>query len=393
MERLQAPQRILVLTTTLPVEEGDATPSFVLDLAQEMSEQLPGEVTILAPSAPGAAKAQRFDNVCVRRFRYLPRKFETLGSSAIVPALRRNPARALEVPFLLLGMTLATLRWGRKLSPTVIHAHWVIPVGSIAVLAARILACRPKVLVSSHGADVFALQGRLFRRARSWVTRRADLVMPASEALAKELGVPQENVAPMGASRLFASSETQRTDDAPFLFVGRLDSKKGVDVLLRAAAAVEGLQLRIAGDGPLRGELEALSRTLGLSGRVTFLGAATKAQVVEEMSRAGALVIPSVVAADGDKEAGPVVALEAILSRLPVICSRLGEVPTNLLEDGVTALIVEPGDESGLRLALKSLWGDRQLKQRLAREAHDRLAARASMRHTAARYGSLLQLV
>jgi glycosyltransferase involved in cell wall biosynthesis len=383
-------RRLLVLTTTLPSVEGDATPSFVLDLAQEMADQLPADITIVAPAAQGAPLLQRFGSVTVRRFRYLPRRWASLGASAIVPALRRNPLRLLEVPFLLAGLTAAAIRSGRRTRPHIIHAHWVIPVGTIAVVVAALLRQRPLVVVSSHGADVFALPGRVLRRARRWVTRRADLVIPASRVLAHELDCDPDSAVPMGASRLFGTALPGRSPDAPFLFVGRLDTKKGVDVLLRAAANVAGLQLRIVGDGPLRGELEALSHALGIADRTCFAGAMDKAGVAEEMSRAGALVIPSVIAADGDREAGPVVALEAVLSHLPVICTRLGEVPNSLLVDGKSAFIVEPGDLDGLSSALAAAWSSPDLRKAVAAEAHTDLSGRASMSYTAARYAQMI---
>jgi glycosyltransferase involved in cell wall biosynthesis len=115
------------------------------------------------------------------------------------------------------------------------------------------------------------------------------------------------------------------------LFVGRLSPEKGVAVLARAAADLAPGELRVAGTGP-----EA-NRIAGQPA-ITPLGALDGTQVAAEMTRAVALVMPSLW-----YENFPRTLVEAYACGLPVLASRLGAL-AELVEDGVTGLLVAPGD-------------------------------------------------
>jgi glycosyltransferase involved in cell wall biosynthesis len=120
------------------------------------------------------------------------------------------------------------------------------------------------------------------------------------------------------------------------LFIGRLSPEKGMDVLLDAASLGQFsvADIRIAGDGPLDGMV---------TGRdVTFLGALPANEVRQNMQAATALLLPSVW-----YEGFPMVLVEAYANGLPVIASRLGAL-AELVEDGVTGLLFEPGNANDL---------------------------------------------
>jgi glycosyltransferase involved in cell wall biosynthesis len=125
------------------------------------------------------------------------------------------------------------------------------------------------------------------------------------------------------------------------LFVGRLSQEKGVEVLAGAMAKSPGIGLRVAGSGP-----EA-NRLHGIDG-VTLLAHVGQAQVRDEMSRAVALILPSIC-----YEGFPRTLAEAYASALPVIASRIGAL-AELVQDGVTGLLFEPGNADDL--AQKLAW-------------------------------------
>lgn len=379
--------RILVLTTTLPTEEGDSTPSFVLDLAQAMAEQMPAEITIVAPAAPGAPLRQRFGPIEVRRFRYLPKRWASLGAAtAVMPAIRQRPIRLLQVPFLLTGLLLSAVRETRRVQPDVVHAHWVVPVGLAAVMARRLAARpQPQLVVTSHGSDVNALRGPLWDRVRGYVVSRADLTLPVSPDIAERLGVCHTRAIPMGAAPMFAAVAHRADEDAPFLFVGRLADNKGVDVLLKALASVPCAQLRIIGDGPERPALEDLARALGVWGRCEFLGTLDKRSVASEMGGARAFILASRTGADGSEEGSPTVLMEAVLAGVPVIASRIGGVPA-LFDHELTALLFDQGDICGLAAHMERAERCPEHVEKLALEASLRLGSSATFSETARRY-------
>lgn len=138
-----------------------------------------------------------------------------------------------------------------------------------------------------------------------------------------------------------APAETRRDG---FLYVGRLSAEKGLAVLVAASAIVPEAVVRVAGAGP---ESESIARH---SPRVQLLGSLQKAQVQAEMSRARALVIPSIC-----QETFSLALIEAFGNALPVIASRAGALP-ELVEDGLTGLIFQAGDSDDL--ARKIRWAD-----------------------------------
>jgi glycosyltransferase involved in cell wall biosynthesis len=136
--------------------------------------------------------------------------------------------------------------------------------------------------------------------------------------------------------------------DAPsFLYVGRLSEEKGVDVLLRALAS-SGIpaELRLAGDGPERRALETLASSLGLAGRVRFLGQLGRKGLDEQLARTWALVTPSVWA-----EPFGLVAPEALVRGVPVIVTATGGL-AEMITPGVDGLVVANGSERELAAAL-----------------------------------------
>lgn len=126
-----------------------------------------------------------------------------------------------------------------------------------------------------------------------------------------------------------------------FLFVGRLSSEKGVDVLVDAQSRVTGSTLRVAGTGP---DAPLLNEVPGL----TALGSLQMEQVRHEMSAATALVLPSIW-----YENFPRTLVEALGCGLPVIASRIGAL-AELVKDGETGLLFEPGNADDL--AKKMRW-------------------------------------
>jgi glycosyltransferase involved in cell wall biosynthesis len=149
------------------------------------------------------------------------------------------------------------------------------------------------------------------------------------------------------------------------LFVGRLSAPKNADVLLRALAMLrpEGLcpRLKVVGDGPLRGELEALARALELDRQVSFQGAVPLAEVLDFYEQAHILVLAS------RSEGWPKAIAEAMAFGLVCIGANRGLVP-QMLGEG-RGLLVEPGDVAALAGRIREVAADAVAAARMSERA------------------------
>lgn len=153
------------------------------------------------------------------------------------------------------------------------------------------------------------------------------------------------------------------------LYVGRIEALKGIDVLLRAAAALgmdrDWRLLIVGGDGAADAELarlRQLSPALGIGDRVSFLGPVPHEMLPLYYSAANVLVLPSYYESFG------LVLLEALACSTPVVASAVGEI-ASIVHHDQTGLLVEPGSPESLLHGLKRLLDDEALERRLAAAA------------------------
>jgi len=239
---------------------------------------------------------------------------------------------------------------------------------------------------------------RLALKIQAWLearhVRRADRVITTSAysagRIARFYGLDRERIAIVPElidldawDRALAAAP--REEGPPrILTVAHLYPRKGVDTLLRAFASVPGdAVLRIVGTGPEREHLEQLAQTLGLSNRIHFLGHLTFAALVAEYRDATLFALAT------EQEGFGIVFLEAMASSLPIVATRVAAVP-EVVADGVTALLANPGDESTLAQMFETLLGDAALRERLGnagREHAARFAAPAVARQFLAAIG------
>jgi glycosyltransferase involved in cell wall biosynthesis len=150
--------------------------------------------------------------------------------------------------------------------------------------------------------------------------------------------------------------------------VARMGSVKGHEILIRAfAQAVQDMGvnavLRLIGDGPLRSSLEVLAGECGVTDRVQFLGA--RDDVPEQLRKLDVFTLAS------QREGRPTSIMEAMASGLPVVASDVGSV-RELVDDGVSGLVVEPGNVRALAVAIRRVATDPLLRQRLGRASRAR---------------------
>lgn len=177
--------------------------------------------------------------------------------------------------------------------------------------------------------------------------RRVDLWIALTVFQAQRVargGIPENRIAVL--PNFLARDPGARTDlpRGGVLFVGRLTEEKGVRVLLRAVELLSaGATVRIVGDGPLRGEVEAAAAR---DPRIVALGSLDASGVDAEMRRAAALVVPSLW-----YEGLPMTVIEAFARGLPVVASDLGGLSATVA-DGRNGVLVPPGDAAALSAGL-----------------------------------------
>lgn len=377
--------RVVVLTTTLPAEKGDGTPAFVLDLATALSDKF--DITIVAPRVRRAQGRSTIDGVDVVRFPYFLRRWEGLADGAILSNLRAQRWRVVEVAPLMVAYTWTAWKECRRRGARLIHAHWILPAGLAALILRKAISI--PYVVTAHGADGFALQSPFFRLLKNRILGCSSVVASTSLEMAKKLGTSEGHVVPMGVDVAYigATVGERAPERGRFLFVGRLEDKKGVDVLLRAVSLVRDATLVIVGEGRERPRLEALAAELGLQDRVLFLGRRSHGEVLQELRRAWALVIPSRVGRGGDSDTTPVVMSEAMAAGVPVLASELGGL-SERITSGQDGLLFEPNSVPALASALVSALTNETRLEGWARAARDLVHSQLSLGVTADRYAA-----
>jgi glycogen synthase len=328
------PLRVVHLTTSFPRHEGDFAGRFVADLVDDLRDR-GVDASVLAPGDF--------------------RDFGLAYGAGVVASVKRRPWL---VPALVTSMVTAVRRAARDAD--VVHAHWLAG-GAVAALA------RVPFVVTLHGSGTagrfsdLELARRHPRLVRA-VVSRARAVLCVSEALAhaaRRCGARDVRVIRNGVAipeRVGAEAEP-----AEVLFAGRLSPEKGIEELV---AATQGMNLVVAGDGPLRASVPAA------------LGFVPHEELERLYARAAVVVLPS------HREGLPLCILEAMAHGRPVVASAVGGIP-ELVADGVTGLLVPAGDVTALRAALERLLGDPILRRRMGRAARRRVAELCSRDHVA----------
>lgn len=169
-------------------------------------------------------------------------------------------------------------------------------------------------------------------------------------------------------------------------FVGRLDPVKGALLLIEAMPTVlkthPDATLTLAGDGPARAGAEARAKALGIETAVHFAGFMTQGQVANLLATSDMLALPSFA------EGLPVVYMEALASRIPVVASRVAGVQ-ELVEDGVTGFTVPPGDVATLSDRMIRLMDDPATARRMGEAGRKAVEAAFDIRSESARLAEI----
>jgi colanic acid/amylovoran biosynthesis glycosyltransferase len=297
-------------------------------------------------------------------------------------ALRLAPRGARGALWQLFYFAEAILLWdrARRRGITHLHAHFANVGSDVALLAARFGRAAGRGpgswSLTMHGStEFYDVPGfRLAEKARdaAFVAcvsdfTRSQLMLFLEEAHWGKLALVRCGVDPEQFRR---AAGADRAGDGPvrILTVGRLVSGKGFALLLDAVAELvaggRDVALTVVGDGPSGETLRAQAAALGIAERVRWLGAIGQDDIRAQYARADVFCLPSFA------EGVPVVLMEAMAMEVAAVATNIAGIP-ELIEDGVSGLLVTPGRTSELAGALRRVVDDAELRARLGRAGRE----------------------
>jgi len=398
--------RLLYVTSSFPYGHGEG---FLVAELRELEAQ--GHEVTIVPAYPRGALVHDDARALARRSRTTPLLSAAVARGSLhlarseAAATRRNLAALSRsrTPLVfaknavVFPKALWTAELARELAVDHIHAHWAGTSGTIAMIAADLSGVPWSLTV--HRWDIRE-DNLLRRKAASAAFVRAissdglaDLRHRVGDTAATTVLIHMGVPVPPAPVDLAA-----RAADEPLriLVPANLLEVKGhrhlVDAVSRLRTQGVGVTVELAGQGPLRGQIEEQIASYRLEGFVTFLGQLSHTTLLDRLAAGiwDAVVMPSIETQTGEKEGIPVSLLEAMSYGIPVVGTSAGGV-AELLDDG-SGLLVPPADAPALAEALASLAADRTLRTRLGLAGRARVerdfASQAVVRELAGRFAA-----
>jgi len=333
------------------------------------------ENTVLAPSYKGLGN-QNVMGIDVRRFRYFPKKWESLTHDEATPVrLAKKPWYLLLAPFLLLaGRKYVKKLLGEK-NFDIVHIHWPIPMAFVGAPAfgkiptilhfytaetsmiRRYPIIKPFFRGAIRDADkVVALTTYGMNQAKSIYDRPVEIIPYGNEF---PPDIPEVNP-PKG-------NETRE-----ILYVGRLVERKGVKYLIQAMPKILSqidAQLTIVGGGILLEELKSIAKQENVEDKVSFTGIIPADEKDKAYRECDVFVLPACIDRHGDTEGQGVVLLEALSYGKPVVASAVGGI-VDIVKNDKTGLLVPQKDPDALAEAIVRILTDEKLYVRLATDGY-----------------------
>lgn len=363
--------KICIVPTMFPKYKGDYYGSFVFDEAKAFVDK--GlEVHIITQHNQNTPYEEIVEGMHVHRFRWLePRKFRALVHFR---GLKDN----IRLLTYIISLFFKLIRVIFKYKINIVHAHSTIPTGFLAVIISKIF--RVPSFVTAHGMDINNFENSLiFKRIISFTLNNCYKTIAVSGDLAdkmKQLGVNEDKILVLRNAvdinrfkpingKIFLKDDFKK-DDVVILFVGYLDTFKGIFELIDAFFEIykenKSIKLLIVGSGPKYNELKRKVSKLGLDDSVKFKGKIAHDVIHQYYQAADIFTLPSY------SEGLPLSILEAMASNTSVIASNVGGIP-EIIEDGKSGFIVPPKNIEVLIEKLDVLINNTKLRESFAKNS------------------------
>ena len=255
-----------------------------------------------------------------------------------------------------------------------------------------------RLVISIHGADFFPGGKRQNRYSKTMrlLLKFSDCIVAPSRAFLYDFlsvfpGLEKKsrfihNAIDLSELNTTAQQSKDETHSENILSIAAHNEKKGLDVLLRAFSLVlidePTRELLLAGDGPLRSQLEELSRELKIDSQVKFLGYQDRGQVIRLLHECDLFVLPS------RSEPFGVVIVEALACGRAVVASNVGGI-AEIIVSGENGILVEPDDPTALAKAICEVLDDTGLRKKLEQKGYDSILNRFTHEHNGREYEKL----
>jgi rhamnosyl/mannosyltransferase len=314
----------------------------------------------------------------------------------------RGLLRTLVFPFVFVSNLLQLVWFLRSRRIDIINLHYPTDHCVYFAICRRLISVR--LVTSVHGRDAFYQERpkERYSRAFKFVIHSSDLVILPSDAYRRKLleafpsmrdraifihnGINPAQFSPAGDGRRTTGGNRY------ILCVAELQEYKAIDVLLRAAAplltADRSLTLVLAGDGPLRADLEGLASALGIRGQTMFLGTQGAPEIARLLHGCETMVLPSRMEPFG------IALIEAMACKAPVVATRVGGIP-EIVEHEKSGILVEPENPEALTAGLRRVLTDLDLRNRIVENGYAKVIGQFCSTHNGVAYlsafSSLLQ--
>ncbi|HML20749.1 MAG TPA: glycosyltransferase family 4 protein [Aggregatilinea sp.] len=285
----------------------------------------------------------------------------------------------------------------------ILHTHVMRP-DILGGIAARRSRCHPVVISTKHNmAYVRGQTGWRVRNMVYWPAMRASNHVVTVTELLRQQAIQKLHLRPDRITTIYNGIDTARfyqpdardatraglgigPDAFVMTYTGRLIGGKGIEDLLRATARLAPdhphARALIVGEGELDAPLKQLVAELGITDQVVFSG--FRRDIPAVLAASDVFVLPSF------SEGLPLSLLEAMAANKPVVASRVGGIP-EVVTDGETGLLIEPGDVPGLAAALASLMDDPDRSSRIGAQGRQHVQDHFSVAQMVGQYQALYE--